>query len=85
MSMNESESGLFKVLMWTITTLMGIVTVGVMAILAITLDTNKQMQTHFREQDKLEIYYTHRIYVDSTNINCLLQLYQLNNIACCHM
>lgn len=85
MNMNASESGLFKVLMWTVTTLMGLVTIGIMAILTITIDTNRQMQSHLRDQDKQDAYYVSRIYTDSMNINTLfVHINELNQILRLH-
>jgi len=85
MNMNASESGLFKVLMWTITTLMSIVTVGVMAILTIVVNIKVDFDQHSRQQDKQEYYYVNRLYNDSVNINILfVQINELNQILRVH-
>jgi len=66
--MNASESGLFKVLMWTITTLMGIVTIVAISILQIVVTIKLDFDKHARTQDKQDNYYVNRLYNDSTDI-----------------
>jgi len=85
MNMNASESGLFKVLMWTITTLMGLVTLGVATILQVVVTIKIDFDKHAVAQDKQENYYVNRLYNDSININTLfVSINELNQILRLH-
>lgn len=85
MNMNASESGLFKVLMWTITTLMGLVTLGVATILQVVVTIKIDFDKHAVAQDKQDNYYVNRLYNDSININTLfVSINELNQIIRLH-